>query len=60
MLKIQDMTVRVEQAQQQLTDEEALIQKGLITHDMLPQSLERITGHLLIVETLVNEKAALM
>ena len=37
-----------------------MIQKGLVSSEELPTSLELITGYLLKVETLLNEKAALV
>jgi len=37
-----------------------LIQKGQVSQEDLPVALERITGYLLKVETLLADKAALM
>ena len=60
MTKIKEMTDDVEEAQKQLHEEEGLIQKGQVTQEELPASLERITGYLLKVETLLADKAALI
>ena len=37
-----------------------MIQKGQVNSEELPASLERITGYLLKVETLLADKAALI
>ena len=60
MTKIKEMTDDVEEAQKQLHEEESLIQKGQVTQEELPAALERITGYLLKVETLLDDKAALI
>ena len=60
MIKIKEMTDEVEEAQKQLQEEEGLIQKGHVGQEELPVALERITGYLLKVETMLADKAALM
>lgn len=54
------MVENIERAQKQLQNEENFIQKGLVPPEEIPQALERITGYLLKVETLINEKASLL
>lgn len=60
IIKIKDMTDSVEFAKKQLLEEERNIERGAVSADEIPSSLERITGYLLQVETLLNEKAILM
>ena len=57
--KIKDMTETVNYARQQLLDEEMQIQKGLVPFEEMDIALQRITGYLLKVETLINEKQIL-
>lgn len=60
MIKIKDMTMEVEEAQRQLQREENFIQKGQVSDMDKPAALERITGYLLKVETLLSDKTLLM
>ena len=60
MIKIKEMTDEVDAAQERLQEEEGQIQKGQVGTDELPFALERITGYLLKVETLLADKASLM
>lgn len=60
MIKIREMTDEVQEAQKQLSDEENQIQKGLVMQEDLSHALERITGYLLKVETLLADKANLI
>lgn len=59
MNKISDITETINRARKQLLDEEQQIQKGQMPAEEMDQALQRITGYLLKVETLINEKVAL-
>lgn len=59
MNKISDISETINRARRQLLDEEMQIQKGQLPIEEMDAALQRITGYLLKVETLINEKVAL-
>lgn len=57
--KINDIAQTIQENQNKLQDEENFIMKGNLDSDGMNLALTKITGYLLQVETLINEKALL-
>ena len=57
--KISDISEAISRANKALYDEETQIQRGQLQPDELDSSLQRITGYLLKIETLINERLVL-